>query len=128
MKDIVTSIFELVILPVLSLVSIYIIRWVNTKTNTLKEESDNAYVDKYLTMLDKTITSTVIAVNQTYVDELKKQGTFDAAAQKMAFQKVFDTVTSSLSEEAEYYLSEVITDLNVYITNKIEETVNVCKN
>ena len=128
MKDIITSIFEMIIIPLLSLVSIYIIRWVNTKTNTLKEEADNAYINKYLTMLDKTITSTVIAVNQTYVDELKKLGTFDAAAQKMAFQKVFDTVTSTLSEEAEYYLSEVITDLNVYITNKIEERVNVCKN
>ena len=128
MKDIVTSIFEMIIIPLLSLISVYIIRWVNTKTNTLKEEADNAYINKYLTMLDKTITSTVIAVNQTYVDELKKLGTFDAAAQKVAFQKVFDTVTSSLSEEAEYYLSEVITDLNVYITNKIEETVNVCKN
>ena len=127
MKDIITSIFEMIIIPLLSLVSIYIIKWVNTKTNILKEESDNAYVDKYLTMLDKTITSTVIAVNQTYVDELKKLGTFDAAAQKIAFQKVFDIVTNSLSKEAEYYLNEVITDLNVYITNKIEETVKLQK-
>lgn len=127
MKDIVTSIFEMIIIPLLSLVSVYIIRWVNTKTNTLKEEADNAYVDKYLTMLDKTITSTVVAVNQTYVDELKKQNKFDLDAQKHAFEQVYNTVISSLSEEAEFYLNEVITDLNAYITNKIEETVHEVK-
>ena len=127
MKDIVTSIFELVIIPLLSLVFIYIIRWVNEKTNTLKEENENAYIDKYLTMLDKTITQTVTAINQTYVDDLKKQNKFDLDAQKHAFEQVYNTVVSSLSEEAEFYLNEVITDLNAYITNKIEETVHEVK-
>lgn len=127
MKDIVTSIFEMIIIPLLSLVSIYIIRWVNEKTNTLKEENENAYIDKYLTMLDKTITQTVTAINQTYVDDLKKQNKFDLDAQKHAFEQVYNTVVSSLSEEAEFYLNEVITDLNAYITNKIEETVHEVK-
>ena len=127
MKDIVTSIFEMIIIPLLSLVSIYIIRWVNEKTNTLKEENENAYIDKYLTMLDKTITQTVTAINQTYVDDLKKQNKFDLDAQKHAFEQVYNTVVSSLSKEAEFYLNEVITDLNAYITNKIEETVHEVK-
>lgn len=127
MKDIVTSIFEMIIIPLLSLVSIYIIRWVNEKTNTLKEENENAYIDKYLTMLDKTITQTVTAINQTYVEDLKKQNKFDLDAQKHAFEQVYNTVVSSLSEEAEFYLNEVITDLNAYITNKIEETVHEVK-
>ena len=127
MKDIVTSIFEMIIIPLLSLVSIYIIRWVNAKTNFIKEESDNVYIDKYLTMLDKTIASTVTAINQTYVDDLKKQNKFDLDAQKHAFEQVYNTVVSSLSEEAEFYLNEVITDLNAYITNKIEETVHEVK-
>ena len=127
MKDIVTSIFEMIIIPLLSLVSIYIIRWVNEKTNFIKEESDNVYIDKYLTMLDKTIASTVTAINQTYVEDLKKQNKFDLDAQKHAFEQVYNTVVSSLSEEAEFYLNEVITDLNAYITNKIEETVHEVK-
>ena len=127
MKDIVTSIFEMIIIPLLSLVSIYIIRWVNENTNFIKEESDNVYIDKYLTMLDKTIASTVTAINQTYVEDLKKQNKFDLDAQKHAFEQVYNTVVSSLSEEAEFYLNEVITDLNAYITNKIEETVHEVK-
>ncbi len=127
MKDIVTSIFEMIIIPLLSLVSIYIIRWVNEKTNTLNEENENAYIDKYLTMLDKTITQTVTAINQTYVEDLKKQNKFDLDAQKHAFEQVYNTVISSLSEEGAFYLNEVITDLNAYITNKIEATVHEVK-
>ena len=36
-------------------------------------------------MLSQTITDCVLATNQTYVDTLKAQGSFDAEAQKIAF-------------------------------------------
>lgn len=127
MKDLVSTIFEIVIFPLITLVSIYFIRWINEKTNFIKEESNNEYIDKYLTMLDKTIAQTVTAINQTYVEDLKKQNKFDLDAQKHAFEQVYNTVVSSLSKEAEFYLNEVITDLNAYITNKIEETVHEVK-
>jgi len=74
-------------------------------------------------MLNDTITSTVIAINQTYVDALKDKNAFDKEAQEEAFKRVFDMVQATLTEEANKYLNEAIDDLNLYITIKIEEAV-----
>ena len=65
----------------------------------------------------------VIAVNQTYVDSLKEQGQFNKEAQEIAFKRVFETVVTTLNEEAYNYLNETIGDLNNYITTLIEAAV-----
>ena len=125
--QILAVIFEIVIFPLLGALTTFAIKWLKAKTDSINTSTDNAYIQKYVTMLDKTITSAVIAVNQTYVDELKKQGKFDVDAQKIAFQRVYDTAVTSLTEEAKYYLEEIIGDLDNYITNRIEESVKSVK-
>ena len=75
-------------------------------------------------MLSNTICECVIATNQTYVDSLKKQGKFDAEAQKKAFEMTYNAVIEILSEEAKVYLASVYGDLTAYITNMIEAEVN----
>ena len=74
-------------------------------------------------MLQDTIINAVIAVNQTYVDSLKEQGQFNKEAQEIAFKRVFETVVTTLNEEAYNYLNETIGDLNNYITTLIEAAV-----
>ena len=78
-------------------------------------------------MLTATIKECVIATNQTYVDALKKQGKFDAEAQKEAFNLTFDAVMAVLSDEAKHYLASIYGDLTTYITTRIEAEVNVSK-
>ncbi len=78
-------------------------------------------------MLNDTITTAVISVNQTYVNSLKEQGAFDKQAQAKAFEAVYDIVMAQLTDEANTYLQEIYGDLNVYISNKIEEQVNLNK-
>ena len=78
-------------------------------------------------MLDKTITDCVLATNQTYVDALKKQGSFDIDAQKKAFEITYNAVMSIISDDVEMYLAEAVKDLNAYITNKIEAQVIISK-
>ena len=78
-------------------------------------------------MLNNTITDCVIATTQTYVDSLKKQGTFDAEAQKVAFTMTYESVVKLLTDEATEYLNEAVGDLQLYITQKIEAEVNLNK-
>ena len=59
----------------------------------IKVESDTA--DKYISMVAQTITDCVMATNQTYVESLKKQGSFDAEAQKIADEQDLDLVMIS---------------------------------
>lgn len=125
--NIVNTAFEIIIFPALSAAAIYFITWINAKKQELLKKTKNETTAKYIEMLDKTITDCVIATSQTYVDALKKEGAFDEAAQKKAFQQTFDAVMSVLTDEAQVYLNEAFKDLGAYITNRIEATVKATK-
>lgn len=122
-----TTVFEFIISPLLILLTSFAVKWINARANNLKAETDNQIVQKYIDMLNKTIATTVTAVNQTYVDDLKNKNAFTIEAQKEAFQRVYDVVINSLTEEAGFYLAEIINDLDAYVRNKIEEQVNIQK-
>lgn len=122
-NELISTIFQVVILPLLTVLTGYAVKWVNAKAKELKATTDNVYTHKYIEMLQDTIVKTVIAVNQTYVDTLKQQGSFDKAAQEEAFKRVYETVLLSLNEEAYEYLNNIFGDLQTYITAQIEATV-----
>ena len=122
------QIFELCIVPLLGVVTMYIINYIKVKTAELKTTNSNEITSKYLDMLSATIIECVIATNQTYVNSLKGQNAFDEAAQKVAFQKTYDAVIAILSDEAKEYLTHIYGDLTVFITNMIEAEVNRNKN
>ena len=121
------QIFEVCIIPLLAVLTTYIVKYIQVKSAEITEKTDNAIVDKYTVMLADTITACVLATNQTYVEALKKQGSFDAEAQKVAFNMTLNAVMEILSEDAKEYLSEAFGDLNSYITSQIEASVNVNK-
>jgi hypothetical protein len=61
------------------------------------------------------------------VDTLKKEGRFDEAAQKVAFQMTLETIMSTLTDEAIEYLTNIYGDLTAFITAKIEAEVKAQK-
>lgn len=121
--NVLNQIFEFSVIPLLSILSATLIAVVVWKKNQVLKETNNEMAKQYIEMLDDTIIDCVLATNQTYVETLKKEGTFTAEAQKVAFKKTFDAVLNILSEHAKEYLNVAIKDLNGYITNKIEATV-----
>lgn len=121
--NVVKQIFELVVFPLLGIGTTYLIVLINAKIKELKKQSDSDLEKKYLDMLNNTITDCVLATNQTYVNELKKQGKFDMDAQKIAFQKTYENVMALLTDEAKKYLTEALGDLQTYVNNKIEAEV-----
>ena len=125
--ELVTQIFEVCIIPLLGVLTAFFVKWVNAKTAEMATNSKNETEKKYINMLNKTISDCVIATTQTYVDSLKKQGAFDAEAQKVAFTMTYESVIKLLTDEATEYLSEAVGDLNLYITQKIEAEVNLNK-
>ena len=125
--NLLTRIFEVCIIPLLAVLTTYIVKYIQVKSAEITEKTDNAIVDKYTVMLADTITACVLATNQTYVEALKKQGSFDVEAQKVAFNMTLNAVMEILSDDAKEYLSEAFGDLNSYITSQIEASVNVNK-
>lgn len=125
--ELITQIFEVCIIPLLGILTTFFVKWVNAKIGQMTQNSDNALQKKYLEMLNETITNCVIATTQTYVESLKKQGSFDAEAQKKAFTMTYEAVLGLLTDDATKYLTEAVGDLNLYIKQKIEAEVKLNK-
>lgn len=125
--DILYKVFEVAIIPLLGAATLYLITLIDAKKKEIKDKAKSETAKKYIEMLDDTIINCVVATNQTYVEALKKAGSFDAEAQKQAFKLTYDAVMAILTDEAQMYLNEAIKDLNAYITNKIESGVVAAK-
>lgn len=121
------DIFEVCIIPLLGVLTVYIVKFIQVKSEEIQTLTDNELIDKYVAIAADTISACVLATNQTYVDTLKAQGKFDAEAQKEAFAKTAEAVKTLLSEDAQMVLSEAFGDLEVYITTQIEAAVKFNK-
>lgn len=121
--EILQNLFVVVIIPLLGLITKYLVQFFAVKNEEIKATTDNETFRKYFDMLNKTISNCVVATNQTYVDALKDKNAFTAEAQKEALQKTYNAIMAILSEDAKDYLSNATGDLQSYIMNLIEAQV-----
>ena len=126
--ELIKELFEIVILPLLGALTLFVVKWINAQANAIKTKTDDETLQKYIDMLTSTVTHCVIATNQTYVEALKKEGKFDEEAQMHAFELTRDAVLSILSEEAKTYLVTAVGDFEMYLNRLIETEVNIVKN
>lgn len=122
--ELLVQIFQVCIIPLLGILTKYLIDFLNAKRQEINQTIDNETAIKYNDMIFNTVTDCVIATNQTYVEALKAQGAFDAEAQKVAFQKTLDAVLSILTDDAKEYIQQAFGDITVYLTTLIESSVN----
>ena len=118
--EILSDIFQVCIIPLLGVLTTYLVFLIKSKTSEIKTKTDDEFLRTCLSVLETTVINAVIATNQTYVDSLKEQNAFDVEAQKKAFQKTYDAVMDSLTEDTKSGLTKLTTDLNLYITEMIE--------
>ena len=121
------QIFQVCIIPLLGVLTTYLVMFIRNKTQQLQKETDNELYKKYMQLLSDTITKCVIATNQTYVEALKNKNAFDAAAQKEAFNMTYSAVMNILSQDAIEFLNNAVGDLDTYIRKTIEAQVNMSK-
>lgn len=121
------QIFEVCIIPLLGVLVAFGVNALRAKVAELNAKQENELLVKYSTMLTETVIECVLATKQTYVDSLKASGSFDAEAQKQAFELSKEAVLAVLNEEAKDYLSNIYGDLEIKIQNLIEAEVNKTK-
>ena len=122
--EMIADIFEVCILPLLAVLTGYAVQFIRAKSAETAARTENETAQKYIKMIEKTITDCIIATNQTYTNSLKEQGKFDEEAQKIAFEKSFNAIMAILSEDAKDYIIATTGDINVYLTQKIEAEVS----
>ena len=126
-QTLIPIIFQVCLIPLLAILTKYLVAWIQVKTKELTDTKDNEMFTKYMTLLSDTVINCVVTTNQTYVNTLKEQGKFDAEAQKEAFNKTYEAVMRILTDDAKKYLGEVLGDLDLYINTMIESQVNFQK-
>lgn len=124
MSEIVIQIIQVCVIPLLGILTKYLVDYLTAKRNEINSKTDNETAQKYTNMIYQTVVDCVIATNQTYVDSLKKSGSFDEAAQKEAFNRTMNAIMTILSDDAKEYITEATGDLNTYLTQLIEAEVN----
>ena len=125
--SIVQTLFTVVIIPLLIVLTKYGVTFIQAKCEELKAKSDNELHDKYIDMLQDTVINCVLTTTQTYVDSLKTQGSFDIEAQKTAFEMTKNAVLNILTDDAKEYLTNAVSDFDGYLNTLIEATVKLNK-
>ena len=84
---------------------------------------ENATLAKYAQEIAQAVATAVTYVSQTYVDELKKSGTFTEENQKIAIEKALEVAKQQLTQQALDYISTAYGDITQYLTSLLEAEV-----
>ena len=115
-KEILTYILSAAIAALVSYLSERLIVLINQKIQNQK-------ASKALSEAVELVVNAVKATQQEYVDELKKAGTFDTDAQKIALEMAIKKVRANMSVETEKYLTANADDLNEWIADMIHSVI-----
>lgn len=95
--------------------------WINSKINDKKAAG-------YATSIVNLVVIAVKEIYQTYVESLKKSGSFDEAAQKEALNKCLTNIKTKCSSDLIDYIKTNFGDFDVYVTSLIESQIYTLKN
>ena len=98
-----------------------------TMTSKIAKNAAESAPSKYseiIYALENIVNKAVITTNQTFVNELKKQGKFDKKAMEEAYNKTFNSIVASLSQSFFEYIDKEAIDIDTLLKNMIETSVN----
>ena len=105
----------------------YLCKFLYEKWSTNKQAVDNQHVQDILDQVINMVLNCVTAVNQIFVDELKKKGEFTTDAAKEAFSMCKDMAIKMLTDEAKKIIADIYGDVDTYLDTLIESSVNQVK-
>jgi hypothetical protein len=104
-----------------------LIIFLTVQENAINQKVKNAKLQQCLSLAEDAINSTVVAVNQTVVNDYKASGTFDTATQQKTFADVRDVILTKLSDDVRNTLNTEIGNFGIWLNNKIENYVAFAK-
>ena len=96
-------------------------------TSKVAKEAARTAPSKYseiIYALENIVNKAVITTNQTFVNELKKQGKFDKEAMQEAYKRTYESIIASLSQSFFEYIDKETIDIDTLLKNMIETSVD----
>lgn len=123
LNELLMTLIQAVIIPAIPILVGYLVKLLKAKAEQTTVKINNELVRQYLQEAIDAVLQAVTYTAQTYVDSLKKQGRFDADAQKVAFATAKEVALALLTNEAKKMIADLYGDINVWLDTKIEQTV-----
>ena len=98
-----------------------------TMTSKIAKNAAESAPSKYseiIYALENIVNKAVITTNQTFVNELKKQGKFDKEAMQEAYRRTYESIIASLSQSFFEYIDKENIDIDTLLKNMIETSVD----
>ncbi len=123
LTNLLTELLYVVLIGAIPIVSKYLIQQIEAKKNEIlkndKAENFQNSIDGAMILVEKVVDY----VSQTYVDALKKEGKFDAAAQQNAYNKAVEALEKLMDDDMKHVLINVYGDLSTWMKVVIESYI-----
>ena len=119
--NIISVVVTSIVLPLISIAGAKLIQFINSKIKNNKAAD-------LLTTATTIVINAVRSVFQTYVEALKKEGSFNKDAQIIALNKEKDIALTQMTNEVKDYLVTTYGSLDSWLDTNIEATINILKN
>ena len=119
--NIISVVVTSIVLPLISIAGAKLIQFINSKIKNNKAAD-------LLTTATTIVINAVRSVFQTYVEALKKEGSFNKDAQIIALNKAKDIALTQMTDEVKNYLVTTYGSLDSWLDTNIEAAVNILKN
>lgn len=119
--NIISVVVTSIVLPLISIAGAKLIQFINSKIKNNKAAD-------LLTTATTIVINAVRSVFQTYVEALKKEGSFNKDAQIIALNKAKDIALTQMTDEVKEYLVKTYGSLDSWLDTNIEATINILKN
>ena len=119
--NIISVVVTSIVLPLISIAGAKLIQFINSKIKNNKAAD-------LLTTATTIVINAVRSVFQTYVEALKKEGSFNKDAQIIALNKAKDIALTQMTDEVKNYLVTTYGSLESWLDTNIEATINILKN
>ena len=119
--NIISVVVTSIVFPLISIAGAKLIQFINSKIKNNKAAD-------LLTTATTIVINAVRSVFQTYVEALKKEGSFNKDAQLIALNKAKDIALTQMTDEVKNYLVTTYGSLDSWLDTNIEATINILKN
>ena len=116
-----------VIIAVVPIITPYVVKYLKALFDKVDSETSQTVIHSTIQEVQDLIISAVSYTSQTFVDSLKKSGTFDEDAQRKAFEDTKNAVLLMITSETKEILETVYQDVDKWIDLQIESTVRMIK-
>ena len=112
-------IFTLVVIAI----TLLIIVLIKKKTKELKETTNDEITSQHIDIFEQIVLDCVLQMKDSYMSELNETNFLDEKTQKEAINKAYEAVMANLTDKTKDYLCQITDNLEEYIIEKIQKTI-----